>query len=177
MRRFVSAMTIASLLAAYVPAAQAASPQLIGRFDAWHAFRLDSGSTRLCYLLSTPVERLPAGLKRGPAYLFVAHHLSDNDRRSEISLELGFPLDAASTSTLLIGTTEFELAEKGEQAWLSDERDHPKAIAALKRALAAIVRTTSTRGNETRDAYTLRGFTRAYGAITDACEGASDHVS
>jgi hypothetical protein len=60
--------------------------------------------------------------------------------------------------------------ERGPSAWLQHDGEEADALAAFKREWVATVETTSKRGNKTRDEYPLTGFTKAYEAISDACE-------
>jgi invasion associated locus B (IalB) protein len=170
MRRMILACLTASTLLAQGAAEAATKPELIGRFDAWQAYSHGSGPSVVCYAFSTPVERWPLGLKRDPAYLFVTWPRSDKRSKGELSLEMGYPIMAAATSTLAIGSSEFTLMESGEHAWLQDETRHSSAIRAMKRELKATVTTTSRRGNKTRDTYALKGFTQAHDAIREACK-------
>jgi len=148
--------------------AAAGAPQLLIESGAWRAYKVRQGKTALCYALSEPVERLPRGLRRDPAFLFVSR--SARHSHDEISFEFGYPLDVSARSSLSIGQAEFELMEQNEQAWLLIENQQPRAVTALKRALVATVRTRSARGSETQDSYTLRGFSKAYDAVVAACD-------
>lgn len=168
MKRIVWAWLALSAVAA--PAAEAATkPELIGRFDAWQAYSHGSGPSVVCYAFSMPVERWPVGLKRDPGYLFVTWPRAGKGTKGEISLEMGYPIKSAANSTLSVGSSDFKLMEEGENAWLQDAGQHASAILALKRGSKATVKTTSKRGNETRDIYALEGFTRAHDAIRTAC--------
>jgi hypothetical protein len=141
------------------------APQLLTESGSWQAYKSASGGSGSCYILSTPTARLPAGLKRGPAYLFVSR-----SPRDEIALELGFPLDSDAVSTLSIGSTEFELGEQKDQAWLLNADEQRRAVAAMKRGATAKVQTTSERQNVTEDVYSLEGFTKAYDTMMSDCK-------
>lgn len=157
---------LALALAAGTPAlAATGQPQLLTESGAWQAYKSASGGAGSCYILSSPTQRLPAGLKRGPAYLFVSRN-----PRDEIALELGFPLDSDARSSLTIGTQEFELGERNEQAWLLNEEEQRRAVAAMKRGATAKVQTTSIRQNVTEDTYSLEGFTKAYDTMVSGCK-------
>jgi hypothetical protein len=152
-------------LGASAPAlAATGQPQLLAESGSWQAYKPTSGGSGSCYVLSSPTERLPAGLKRGPAYLFVSR-----SPRDEIALELGFPLDTDARSTLTIGSQEFELGEQKEQAWLLNAEEQRRAVAAMKRGATAKVQTTSARSNVTEDTYSLEGFTTAYDTMVSGC--------
>jgi hypothetical protein len=160
-----------SVLAAFAICASAPSlaatgqPELLAESGAWQAYKSASAGQGSCYILSSPTARLPAGLKRGPAYLFVSRN-----PRDEIALELGFPLDSDAVSTLTIGSAQFELGEQKEQAWLLNAEEQRRAVAAMKGGAKATVQTTSVRSNVTEDTYSLEGFTKAYETMVSECK-------
>ena len=159
-----------SLLSATPSLAAQSRPHLVGEFGAWRVYKARQGKDPFCYVLASPTERKPSGLKRDPGFLFVSRGFHASD---EVSLEFGYRLNPKVRSTLDIGSEQFELMEQGEQAWLTREGRQPLAIAAMKRELVATVRTTSARGNDTQDVYSLRGFTKAYSAMRKSCRAGS----
>jgi hypothetical protein len=160
--RSLSFVCILGLSTPAIPAAD--QPQLLAETGAWQAYKAPSGGAGSCYILSSPTERLPSGLRRGPAYLFVSR-----SPRDEIALELGFPLDTEARSTLTIGSQEFELGEQKERAWLLRADEQRRAVAAMKRGAIAKVQTTSARNNSSEDTYSLEGFTNAYETMMEGC--------
>jgi hypothetical protein len=157
---------VVSFLSAAPSLAAQTRPHLVGEFGAWRVYKARQGKDPFCYVLASPTERRPSGLKRDPGFLFVSRGFHASD---EVSLEFGYRVNPKVRSTLEIGSEQFELMEQGEQAWLARERRQSLAIAAMKRELVATVRTTSARGNDTQDVYSLRGFTKAYDAMGKAC--------
>jgi hypothetical protein len=161
---------VLSFLSAVPALAAQTRPHLVGEFGAWRVYKARQGKDPFCYVLASPTERRPSGLKRDPGFLFVSRGFHALD---EVSLEFGYRINPKVRSTLEIGSEQFELMEQGEQAWLARERRQWLASAARKRERVATVRTTSARGNDTQDAYSLRGFTKAYNAMGKACRAGS----
>ena len=64
---------------------------------------------------------------------------------------------------------EFKLFTDNEDAWAYDG-DDGALIEAMKRGRAMVVRGQSWRGTKTKDHFSLRGFTKSYQAISDACD-------
>lgn len=161
---------LAAGLAVTASAAQASSEaELIGEFGAWRAYRSQADAGVLCFAASMPVSREPQALRRGDGFVFVSYRTSEGVR-DELSLVLGYPLRADADGTLTVGGASFPLMEKGEAAWLASAALHPQVVEAFRREFVASVETTSARGNATRDAYSLRGFSRAYRAMAEACK-------
>jgi hypothetical protein len=161
---------VLSFLSAVPSLAAQTRPHLVGEFGAWRVYKARQGKDPFCYVLASPTERRPSGLKRDPGFLFVSRGFHASD---ELSLEFGYRLNPKVRSTLDIGSEQYELMEQGEQAWLTRERRQSLAIAAMKRELVATVRTTSARGNDTQDVYSLKGFTKAYNAMRKSCRAGS----
>ena len=66
-------------------------------------------------------------------------------------------------------TQEFDLFTKNDGAWNYDRSNDRAMVAAMKRGLSMVITGRSSRGTVTTDTYSLRGFTAAYNAISDAC--------
>ncbi len=62
---------------------------------------------------------------------------------------------------MTIGETEFELFTEGEWAWPATAADDSKIITAMKRGAGAVLTARSARGTQTKDAFSLLGFTAA----------------
>lgn len=156
-------------LAAVLVAGTAQAQQtLVGQYGAWRAFKDRADGTTICFVISEPVRRLPSGLRRGPAFLFMTHRPSQNVW-NQLTVDFGFPVDSAADTALSVGSDSYELMESGEDAWLDDLTDTDRLVASLRQGSTASIAARSARGNETTDMYSLSGFTRALEAATSAC--------
>ena len=61
------------------------------------------------------------------------------------------------------------LFTQGDTAWTMGEADDAALVAAMKAGVDMVVRGKSERGTDTKDTYSLLGFTAAYDAIGQAC--------
>ena len=55
-------------------------------------------------------------------------------------------------------------------AWTSDPEIDGMLIKAMQRGTTMIIKGVSSRGTNTKDTYSLRGFTAAYKAISKVCK-------
>ena len=161
------------LLAFALVAAVAAVPYLasaaerVGTFEKWEVVTFAEGDSKGCYVMSRPDKEEGNYTERDPAAVFVTHRPSQN-AIGVVSISAGYPFDETKPVVVEISGTTFNLFARGDTAWAQDA-DDPKLVAAMKNGSNMVVLGTSTRGTDTRDTYSLIGFTKAYEAANSAC--------
>ena len=65
---------------------------------------------------------------------------------------------------------QFELFTEGEWAWPSSAADDTKIIAELKRGANAVLSARSGRGTQTKDSFSLSGYTAAVDEASKRCK-------
>ncbi len=170
----VSGSALAQVLAqAQRPAAQAAATgnqaALLESAGAWGAYASQQGpGGKICYALSQPKDRLPKGLNRDPAYLYVS--IRPRERvKGEISWVLGFPTKETGPAEAQIGDRKFALVTKGDKSWLRNPAEEAAFIAALRDGSDLSVKLTSARGNTLTDTYSLSGFSKSWDRTQKEC--------
>ena len=169
-RRIVCAalagLAIATLGAGAAPAQGA--PKLVSQSGDWGVYMDTSGQGKICYALSQPKTRAPAGLSRDPAYFFVSTRTAENVK-NEISVVMGFPLKEGSDATLTIGPASFDLYTRGSGAWVRNVAEENRLLDAMKRGKDVVVKSSSVRGNVTTDTYSLSGISAAVDRAAQEC--------
>ena len=162
-------LVLALLLTAHAPDVSTAQSgqQQIGQFNDWTAYTAAAPNGKVCFAISQPKSREPAGLNRDPAYFFVSHRPGENVR-NEVSVQVGFPLRAGSTVDIDIKGAPFRLVTQDERGW-SNGQDDAQIVAAMRGGAEMVVKSTSGRGNVTTDTYSLRGVSAALDAAAGAC--------
>jgi hypothetical protein len=145
-----------------------ASATLVASFEDWGVYTAQSGRSKICYALSQPKDRLPKGLNRDPAYLFVSFRPAENVE-NEVALVMGFPTKEDAPAEAAIGTTSYALLPKEENAWLKDPAQEDPAIASMMKGSDLLVKVQSQRGNQLTDRYSLIGFTKALERARKEC--------
>jgi hypothetical protein len=140
----------------------------LGTFGDWIAYSTQSGRNKVCYVLSRPKERLPAGLNRDPGFIFITTRPGEGVRE-EVSFVLGYPASETAPSQATVGTTNFALAPKGNNAWIANAAEEGNFVEAARRAQSVTVRATSRRGNATTDRYSLSGLSQALERMRREC--------
>ena len=146
-----------------------ARADVLGTYKQWTAHSYTERGNEVCSMWSEPTKHEENNRPRGDIYAFVTHRLAD-DSLNEVSFEMGYPLQAASSVTVTIGKKSFEFITKGSGAY-SYAADDNELIHAMRNGTTMTVQGTSVRGTKTRDTYSLLGFTNAYRAIGRACLG------
>lgn len=88
----------------------------------------------------------------------------------EVSFTGGYPFAPGSTVGVDIGGKTFDLVSDGEWAWPSSKEDDAAILAALKAGSSAIVTARSSRGTNTKDSFSLNGFTAAMTEAEARCK-------
>jgi hypothetical protein len=146
----------------------APQPMQLASFGDWGAYASDTAKGKVCYALSQPKERLPAGLNRDPGYLFISTRPSEGVR-NEVSVVTGFPTKDGADAEAAIGNTNFTLITKGNSAWMKNAAEDPNLVEAMKKGASLVLKTTSKKGNLNTDRYSLSGFAQALDRVRKDC--------
>ena len=141
----------------------------LGKFGDWGAYMAGTGANKVCFALSQPLERLPKGLNRDPAYLFITSRPAQNVR-NEVAFMLGFGLKANVDGAATIDGHAFALESKDKTAFVKNAAEEPQMVQAMRAGSKLSVRTTSLRGNVTTDSYSLSGLTKALDKVQSDCK-------
>jgi hypothetical protein len=165
MRASLGSILVAGLALAGPAAAE--NPKEIGSFGSWRAMTFDEEGKRGCYIISLPQRMEGAYKSRGDVYALVTHR-PEEQSFGVVSVVAGYTYKDASEVTVDIDGQVFSLFTNKNMAWAFDEND-AELVAAMKKGAGMLIRGMSSRGTETMDTYSLKGFTRAYKAIAEAC--------
>ncbi len=178
MTRWILWRTVCLLLPCLLlPAASAApaEPTVLGRYNDWIAFRATENGETVCYVGSVPKSAKGAYTRRGQAHVAVSVR-PGRASNGVVTVEAGYPYKKESRVVVQIDKGKsFELFTRNRSsdgngdAWADTEADDQALIAAMKAGGEMVVRGRSSRDTLTTDTYSLRGFTRAYGALGESC--------
>lgn len=145
----------------------AAEPKSVGKYKNWEAFVYSDGKGKICFAQTIPLERAPKTFKRNPSRLFVTFRKSENIK-NEISITSGHEYKTASV-TAKTGKNEFSLFSQGNFAWLLDSEEEHNLIKTMKKASKLSVKGIAKNGSQTKDLYSMMGFTKAYNTARKSC--------
>ena len=166
MARFAVVLLLAAALA---PATAAAAVETIGVYQDWTAYQTTQDGKRICYMASKPEKDEGKYTKRGEIYTMVTHRPAAKSF-DVVSVRAGYKYKKGATAEVAIGGAGFALFTNEQTAWADNSADDKALVRAMRAGAKMIVRGKSWRGTDTKDTYSLLGFTAAYRAISKACK-------
>ena len=122
-----------------------------------------------CWVVSEPIEVLntregeEVTVNRDPSFAFISYW-PDQNRMGEVSFFGGYPF-AEGSVRVEIGEASFEMFREDDTAWAPSIAADREIIEAMRAGAEAVFVGQSTRGTDTRDTFSLDGFSAA---IADA---------
>ena len=147
--------------------ALAQDPKSVGKYKNWETFVYTDGKGKVCFAQTKPLERAPKNFKREASRLFVTFRKSENIK-NEISVTSGHEYKSSSV-TAKTGKTEFSFFSQGNFAWLIDGEEEHNLIKTMKKASKLSVTAVAKNGSQTKDLYSMMGFTKAYNTAKKSC--------
>ena len=139
-----------------------------GKGKSWQAKQFNEGSSKICYIISSPIATSPDGLNRSEHALMISNFPGDKTRH-EPSIDAGFTFKAKSTVEVKIGNNTYKFFSLENRAWLADDENGNRLIKDMKNGARVKVKSISSRGTKITDTYSLIGFTKALATIDKAC--------
>lgn len=166
MNKYIIAV-LAALYAGGVHAQQA--PRQIGEYDDWIAYTYKENNANVCYMASVPKRDEGKYTKRGDIYVVITHRPKEKSF-DVFNIVAGYPYAKDAGVTVKIGKEIFKsFFTEEDKAWTLDEKHDRALIKAMMRGERMIIEGKSVRNTKTKDTYSLKGFTRAYKAISAKC--------
>ena len=142
-------------------------PKSIGKYKNWEAFTYKGDKGKICFAQTAPLERSPKSLKRESSRLFVTFR-KEEKIKNELSVTSGH-IYKQSSVVAKSGKNEFAFFSQGNFAWLIDGEEEFNLIKTMKKASRLSVSAKTSNGNETKDLYSMMGFTKAYNTARKSC--------
>jgi hypothetical protein len=152
--------TALALVVVTAGVASAQSPTRIQQFNAWGAYSYQANGGKVCYVLSVPKEKNPAGVDHGDVFFLVSQRPGQNISYEPQAM-MGYPLQEASKVNVVIDGRTFVMFTKGNSAWVENAAEEPALIAAMKGGKDMRVEAKSRRGTGTSYSYSLSGISAA----------------
>lgn len=168
MNKFLSSFV---LLGLFFPGISfAATQQMIGEYDDWVAYYHKDAGGIVCYMASAPKRDEGKYTKRGDIYAVVTHRPGEKSF-DVVNFVAGYTFKPGSKVTVKIGkTTISRLFTSEDKAWAVSDKVDKELVNAMKKGERMIVHGVSSKGTNTKDTYSLAGFTGAYKAISSKCK-------
>ncbi|WP_420585898.1 invasion associated locus B family protein [Ruegeria sp.] len=161
--RVIAGLCVAGM-ATTATAQQATSTNRVAAKTDWSVFVEDDPTE--CWSVATPDETVNTrggrvvSVRRSDILLFVVFRPSE-EVAGQVSFTGGYPFAAGSSVNVKIDDQEFEFITDGEWAWPATQGQEPQVIEAMKKGTEAVLTARSERGTQTKDTFSLLGFTAA----------------
>ncbi|SEQ16868.1 hypothetical protein SAMN04488092_104279 [Thalassovita taeanensis] len=161
-----------TLAATGVWAQQTSNNQVAAKTD-WSVF--EESDPKECWAVSSPKETVNSkdgrvvAVRRGDI-LFMTFFRPGAGVTGQVTFTGGYPFASGSNVTLDVDGNQFELFTEGEWAWPASAADDAKIISAMKRGTSAVMTARSGRGTQTKDTFSLLGFTAAVEEAEKRCK-------
>ena len=150
-----------------VTGALAQTPKPIKQHKAWGAYTYnDARAGKICYILSIPTVKEPADRDHGEVFFLVSQK-PDGTAKFEPQVEVGYPLKTDAGVTVTVDGKTFKMFAQGNNAWMSDIKQEPELINAMRNGRSMKVSGVSTRGTQTSYTYSLSGVTAALKEVSN----------
>ncbi|MCZ0813582.1 MAG: invasion associated locus B family protein [Pseudomonadota bacterium] len=153
--------------------AQQESTNQVAAETAWSVF--EDSDPRECWAVSAPTETVNTkdgrvvAVRRGDI-LLMTFFRPDAGEKGQVAFTGGYPFASGSTVNVTVDGSEFEMFTEGEWAWPASTDDDAKIIAAMKRGTDAVLSARSSRGTQTKDTFSLLGYTAAMEEAQKRCQ-------
>lgn len=168
--RVLGAALLASTCLGGASFAQESSNRVAVTSD-WNVFAEEN--PKECWGVTVPKETVntrdgqPVSVRRGDILLFVTYRPGSP---GEVSFTGGYPFANGSTVTLEVDGKSYDLFTDGEWAWPATPEADAQLLAAMKAGSTAVASARSDRGTQTKDTFSLRGFTAAMTEAETRCK-------
>lgn len=172
-RRLILGAFLAITATGTIAQAQDESTNQVATQTAWSVF--EDSDPRECWAVSSPTETVNTrdgrvvAVRRGDI-LLMAFYRPDAEVAGQLTFTGGYPFADGSTVEATVGDETFELFTEGEWAWPASTADDTRIIAAMKRGAEAVLTARSSRGTQTKDTFSLLGFTAAVEEAEKRCQ-------
>ncbi|WP_299664427.1 invasion associated locus B family protein [uncultured Ruegeria sp.] len=161
--RVIAGLCVAGMATTAI-AQQSTSTNRVAAKTDWSVF-VEEDPTE-CWSVSAPKETVNTrggrvvSVRRSDILLFVFYR-PNAEVKGQVTFTGGYPFAPGSTVNLVVDGGDFELFTDGEWAWPATASDDAKIVTAMKRGSEAVLTARSERGTQTKDTFSLLGFTAA----------------
>ena len=163
-KKFIFIIFISSLIGQV----KAEEVKKMGNHKDWETYVINKEEGKVCFAQSKPVLQAPKANPRD-ARLFISFRPSE-EIINEISITAGYEFNKKNSITAKSGKNKYNFDMSQEKfAWMADNKQEKKMIRTMKKGSRIMVTGYNQKGSQTRDHYSLLGFTKAYNAAKANC--------
>jgi len=155
-------------LSAFANQVNAEEVKKMGKHKDWETYIVKSDTGKVCFAQSIPVLQSPKSNLRD-SRLFISFRPGEQIT-NEISITAGYEFNKKNLVTAESGKNKykFDLMQDGF-AWMTSKKSEEKMIKIMKKGSRIMITGHGQNGSQTKDHYSLLGFTKAYNATKANC--------
>ena len=140
----------------------------MGKHKDWETYVIKSDAGKVCFAQSIPVLQSPKASLRD-SRLFISFRPGEKIA-NEISITAGYEFNKKNMVTAVSGKNiyKFDLLQDSF-AWMTSNKSEKKMIKTMKKGSRIMITGHNQNGSQTKDHYSLLGFTKAYNATKANC--------
>ena len=155
-------------LTAFISQTNAEEVKKLGKHKDWETYVINGATGKVCFAQSKPVLQAPKNNPR-EARLFISFRPGENIS-NEISITSGYDYNDKNSITAVSGKNKYKFDIVQENfAWITDNKFEKKMIKTMQKGSRIMITAYNLKGSQTRDHYSLLGFTKAYKATKANC--------
>ena len=164
----IKSFIILILVSLFAVSANSQEVKKVGKFKDWEAMIIVEQTGKVCFAQSIPVLQSPKSNLRD-ARMFVSFRPGEKVS-NEISITGGYEFNNKNSITAKSGKSKykFDIVQEGF-AWIADNKLENKMIKTMKKGSRIMITGHNQKGSQTKDHYSLLGFTKAYNAAKTSC--------
>ena len=165
----IKSFIILILVSLFAVSANSQEVKKVGKFKDWEAMIIVEQTGKVCFAQSIPVLQSPKSNLR-EARIFVSFRPGEKVS-NEISITGGYEFNKKNSIIATSGKSnyKFDIIQEGF-AWIADNKLENKMINTMKKGSRIMITGNNQKGSQTKDHYSLLGFTKAYNATLKACK-------
>lgn len=170
MKKVIWAFVLAGLFI-FIKSAMATPPDLtiLGTFQSWTAYSFQGTDGKVCYMAAEPTKSVGKYTYRDDVFLSVTHRPHDKTL-DVVSIQAGYTYKKGVKPTIRIDNNKtVALQAVKDMAWAKEASFDKKLVQDMIKGSNAVVYGQSQRGTKITDTFSLKGFTKAYEVINEAC--------
>lgn len=170
MKKILAGIIVLCLLVS-VKSISTPTPQsnILGTFGMWTAYVFHDGTGKVCYMAAEPTESKGKYTSRDDVFLTITHRPAEKTY-DVVSMTAGFTYQKGSKPNIRIDKKKaITLMPVEDMAWAKDDKTDATLVKDMVAGSNAYVNGTSKRGTKIIDTFSLKGFSKAYNAINEAC--------
>lgn len=141
----------------------------LGTFGVWTAYVYQGADGKVCYMATEPEKSVGKYKKRDDVFLRITHRPAEKSF-DLVSIVAGYTYKKTSKPTLTVDKkSAITLVPYEDTAWAKDSKTDKQLVSQMKAGSTAVIRGRSQRGTDITDTFSLKGFSKAYRAISEAC--------